>query len=234
MKIHNLLFLLSVLIMFSCQNNSKDTTEKSLEQKNKTIKAKDDAPKPKYDLNTIVITDDNVVDFLTWYGEHNQEKKVQIECSYGNIEIELYNETPLHRANFIYLVKKNYFNTTYFHRVVKNFIVQGGNSDETITQKERKNIGKYFIPAEFNKTLKHHYGALASARSWENNPDKVSNPFEFYFVQNKGGAHHLDGEHTVFGKITKGFDVLDEIAQQKTDEGEYPLFNIKIKAKIIE
>ena len=96
-------------------------------------------------METIVISDENVTDFLTWYGEQNKENKVLIETKFGNIEIELFYETPLHRANFIYLVKKNYFNTTYFHRVVNNFIIQGGNSDESITKKERKNIGKYLI-----------------------------------------------------------------------------------------
>lgn len=233
MKLHTILLLLLTFSFFSCEKNSKDTSEKNREQKNNPVKAKIEPPKPKYDLETVVITEDNVVDFLTWYGERNPENKVLIESSFGNIEIELFNETPLHRASFIYLVKKNYFNTTYFHRVVKNFIVQGGNSDETITQKERKNIGKYFIPAEFNKSLRHHYGALASARTWEDNPEKLSNPFEFYFVQNKNGAHHLNQEHTVFGKITKGFEVLDEIASQKTDKKEYPLLNIKIKASLI-
>ena len=228
-----MLLLLLIFSVYSCEKKSKDTSEKNRVKENSHDSIKIEKPKPKYDLETIVISDENVIDFLTWYGEQKKENKVLIETKFGNIEIELFYETPLHRANFIYLVKKNYFNTTYFHRVVKNFIIQGGNSDESITQKERKNIGKYFIPAEFKKTLRHNYGALAAARSWDNNPEKLSNPFEFYFIQNKKGEHHLDSEHTVFGKITKGFDVLDEIASQKTDEGEYPLLNIKIKAKII-
>lgn len=224
---------MSSFVLFSCQKNPKDTTEKNREQKNSTKKPAIEPSKSKYDLETVVITDENVVDFLTWYGEHNPENKVRIETSYGNIEIELSDKTPLHKANFIYLVKKKYFNTTYFHRVVKNFIIQGGSSDESITKTDRKNIGKYLIPPEFNSTLKHQYGALASARLWENNPGKLSNPYEFYLVQNKNGAHHLDNEHTVFGKITKGFEVMDEIANQETDKKEFPLLNIKIKVSII-
>lgn len=218
---------------FSCQKKTKDTTEKNREQKNDSINIKNSAPKPKYDLETVILTDENVVDFLTWYGERNPENKVLIETKYGNIEVELFEKTPLHRANFIYLVKKNYFNTTYFHRVVKNFIIQGGSSDESITKKDRQNIGKYLIPPEFNNTYKHQYGALAAARLWEENPEKLSNPYEFYFVQNKNGAHHLDKEHTVFGKITKGFEVMDEIANQETDKKEFPLLNIKIKVSLI-
>lgn len=220
-------------MLYSCEKKTKDTTEKNRVQKNDSINIKNSSPKPKYDLETVILTDDNVVDFLTWYGERNLENKVLIETKYGNIEIELFDKTPLHRANFIYLVKKNYFNTTYFHRVVKNFIIQGGSSDESITKKDRKNIGKYLIPPEFNNSLKHKYGALASARLWEENPKKLSNPYEFYLVQNKNGAHHLDNEHTVFGKITKGFDVMNEIANQETDKKEFPLLNIKIKVTVI-
>ncbi|MBC8884351.1 peptidylprolyl isomerase [Flavobacterium piscinae] len=82
-------------------------------------------------------------------------------------------------------------------------------------------MGKYLIPSEFNNNLKHNYGALASARLWEENPNKLSNPYEFYLVQNKNGAHHLDNEHTVFGKITKGFDVMNEIANQETDKKNF-------------
>ena len=234
MKLHKILLLIIVSAVTACQNNSKDSIENNRDQKNNTSKKEKIVSKPKYDLATVVISEENVVDFLTWYGEQNPETKVQIETEFGNIEVELEKETPLHRANFIYLTKKNYFNTTFFHRVVKNFVVQGGNSDESLTKKDRKSIGNYLIPPEFNRILKHNYGALAAARSWDDNPDKLSNPYEFYFVQNKKGEHHLDGEHTIFGKITKGFDVLDEIAAQKTDKGEYPLFNIKMKIKVVE
>ncbi|WP_396153496.1 peptidylprolyl isomerase [Flavobacterium sp.] len=233
MKLHKAILFLLVFTFFACENKTKDTTEKNREQKNSINKSEIETTKPKYDLETIVLTDENAVEFLTWYGEQNPEKKVLIETKYGNIEVELSDKTPLHRASFIYLIKKRYFNTTYFHRVVKNFIIQGGSSDESITMKERKNIGKYLIPPEFNNTLKHNYGALASARLWENNPEKLSIPYEFYLVQNKNGAHHLNKEHTVFGKITKGFEVMDEIARQETDKKEFPLLNIKIKVSII-
>ena len=232
MEIHRNLFLVLIVFFISCETKTKDKTEKTSKQIIKKETVEVEKPKEKYDLETFAITDENVVEFLTWYGERNKENKVLIETEFGTIEVELYNETPLHRANFIYLTKKNYFNTTYFHRVVKNFIIQGGSSDETITQKERKAIGKYLIPAEFRSQLRHNYGAMAAAREWEKNPEKKSNPFEFYFIQNKKGSHHLNGEHTVFGRITKGFNVMDKIASQETDPGEYPLLNIKIKVSI--
>src|SRR5690554_1714060 len=75
------------------------------------------------------ITNGNVVAFLTEFGKNNPETKVRINTPYGNIEIELFKDTPLHRANFIYLVKQKYFDDTFFYRVVPNFIVQAGNSD---------------------------------------------------------------------------------------------------------
>jgi peptidyl-prolyl cis-trans isomerase A (cyclophilin A) len=232
MKIHRNLLLVLLLIIVSCETKTKDKTEKISKQIIKTEKVEIEKPKEKYDLETFAINDDNVVEFLTWYGEKNKENKILIETEFGDIEVELFTETPLHRANFIYLTKKKYFNTTYFHRVVKNFIIQGGSSDESITQKERKAIGKYLIPSEFRSQLHHNYGAMAAARDWEKNPQKKSNPFEFYFIQNKKGSHHLNGEHTVFGRITKGFDVMDKIASQETDPGEYPLLNIEIKVSL--
>ncbi len=226
-----MLFVVSCTL-YSCDTKIKDKSEKENTQISKPIEDTSTQIKPPFDLATVVLSNDNVVDFLTWYGNENPETMVLIETKFGTIEVELFEETKLHRANFIYLVKKEYFNTTFFHRVVKGFIIQGGSSDESITKKERKAIGKYLIPAEFNNKYKHHYGALAAARSWENNPEKKSTPFEFYFIQNKNGSYHLDGEHTVFGKITKGHDVMDVIAQQETDEGEFPLLNILIKVSL--
>lgn len=232
MKFHLPAALFVLLLTLSCKNETKDTPEIKIEQKNEVISVPD-ATKEIFDVEKTELTQENVVPFLEWYGEKNTENKVLIETRLGNIEIYLFDETPLHRANFIYLTKRGYFNTTYFHRVVKNFIIQGGNSDEKATSKFRKKIGRYLIPAEFNKNIKHHYGALAAARSWDDNPDKLSNPFEFYIIQNKSGSYHLDGEHTVFGKVVKGFDVLDAIGAQETDAGEYPLFNIEMKISII-
>lgn len=178
-----------------------------------------------------LLTQENVISFLKDYGKEHPEKNCVIETKFGNIEIELFENTPLHRANFIYLVRNNYFNTTYFHRVVKDFIIQGGNSDEVKTKKSRKAIGDYLIPPEFTKN-RHNYGALAAARSWEGNPEKMSNPFEFYIIQNKVGSYHLDGEHTVFGRVTKGMNVVEEIAKQPIDAGEYPLLNIEMQIRL--
>lgn len=233
MKFHFPVAIILFLILYSCKNENKDTPDNKIEQKKEIISISNDKIEA-FDIEKTKLIDENAIHFLKWYGEKNQEKKVLIETRLGDIEILLFDETPLHRANFIYLTKRGYFNTTYFHRVVKNFIIQGGNSDEKETGKFKKKIGKYLIPAEFNKSLKHHYGALAAARSWDDNPEKLSNPYEFYIIQNKNGSHHLDGEHTVFGKVVKGFDVVDLIGSQEIDAGEFPLLNILMKVSVIK
>ena len=229
MKKHCCLILL--LALLGCKNEVKNSSNDSNKNKDEQIFNKKRKVNNIIKEEKIVITQEIVISFLKDYGEKNPEKNCVIETKFGDIEIELFENTPLHRANFIHLVKNNYFNTTYFHRVVKGFIIQGGNSDEMKTQKSRKAIGDYLIPPEFTGN-QHHYGALAAARAWIGNPDKLSNPFEFYIIQNKGGSYHLDGEHTVFGRVTKGMNVVEEIANQPIDAGEYPLINIHLKIRL--
>ncbi len=176
----------------------------------------------------------NVEVFFTEYQKTNKETKVVIKTIYGDIKLRLYKDTPIHRANFIFLTKINYFNSTVFYRVAENFVIQGGNSDEYDTMKQRHKYGNYLIKPEFRAHRKHKYGALAAARHWENNPNKLSSPFEFYIVQNRKGAHHLDNEHTVFGEVISGFATMDKIAKVKTDIKEWPMVDIKMKVEIID
>ncbi len=176
----------------------------------------------------------NVSEFLTAYGKQNKETKVLITTDYGDIKIRLYNDTPLHRANFIFLTKINYFDTTVFYRVAKNFVIQGGNSDNFQTVKDRYKYGNYKLPTEFRKNRKHIYGALAAARDWKKNPDKLSSPFEFYIVQNRRGAHHLNNEHTVFGEVISVFSAMDKIAKLKVGEDEWPEEDVNMKVAVLD
>lgn len=111
---------------------------------------------------------------------------VEIRTDYGITVVKLYNETPLHKDNFIKLVKDNYYNGLLFHRVIKNFMIQGGdiNSREAADGVELGNgdIG-YRIPAEFRDNLFHKKGVLAAAR--DNNPEKESSGAQFYLVQGR-------------------------------------------------
>jgi cyclophilin family peptidyl-prolyl cis-trans isomerase len=175
------------------------------------------------------LTDKNIMEFLLDYGNKNTENLVRITTDYGFIDILLFKKTKFHRANFIYLTKKKYFNNTQFYRVISNFMIQGGNSDDRVTLKKRKNIGKYLLPNDYNKGYKHDRGMISMPSKNIENPYKKASPFEFFIVQEKGGSHHLDGDYTIFGKVIKGMDVVDIIASVPTDSSDWPLENIFIK-----
>lgn len=209
------------MILYSCQDKqtiSKKVIKNTIAEEKKTILSV---------KKTKIITKQNVIPFLTTYAKKNKENKVLIKTRLGNIKILLFEDTPLHRANFLFLVKKGYFNTTCFHRVVKDFIIQAGQSDKESTRYLREQIGNYKIPPEFRK-YKHKKGYLSSARRWNNNPFKQSDPYEFFIVHKREGLHHLDNEHTVFGKVIKGMNVINKIANEAIDKGEWPIKDIDI------
>tara|TARA_R110002051_G_C8769043_1_gene503056 strand:+ start:4919 stop:5641 length:723 start_codon:yes stop_codon:yes gene_type:complete len=184
--------------------------------------------------NPFIPTQDDVKPFLKKYGEENPETKVRIETTYGNIELELYKDTPLHRANFILMAKEGYFDLSQFYRVSPAFVIQGGNSDSYEMGRKRKAMGPYLLPNEAKSKYRHVRGALAAAKFVEQNISNASSPFEFYIVQPKRGAHHLNKAHTVFGRVTKGMDVVDVINKVPVDQSEWPLTNIPIKVVVIE
>ena len=152
-----------------------------------------------------------------------------IKNIFGEIDILLFENTKFHRSNFIYLTKKNYFQNTQFYRVINNFIIQGGNSDNRKISQKRKKIGRYLLPNDLNKGHTHKRGMVSMPSSLVDNPYKMASPFEFFIVQKKNGAHHLDGDYTVFGKVTKGMDTVDKIASRPTDNRDWPIDNVYIK-----
>ena len=112
---------------------------------------------------------------------------VKIETSYGNMVVKLYNETPLHRDNFIKLVKNGTYDGLIFHRVINQFMIQGGDPNSR-DAKPGQMLGDgelgYTIPAEFVPGLYHKKGALAAARRGDEvNPQKASSSCQFYIVQ---------------------------------------------------
>ena len=221
-----ILLLLFFVVFYQCEKEKKAPLKKAplkLEKKEKRIEKAWDS-----------LNKHNVTTFLTAFGEKNKETKILIRTDYGNIKIRLFKDTPLHRANFIFLTKIKYFDTTVFYRVAKNFVLQGGNSDNFQTVKDRYKYGNYKLPTEFRKNRKHKYGALAAARDWKKNPEKLSSPFEFYIVQNRKGAHHLNYEHTVFGEVISGFDTMDKIAKIKVGEDEWPEEDVNMKVEILD
>jgi len=119
--------------------------------------------------------------------------------------------------------------------VINNFVIQAGNSDNISVSNKRKNIGKYLLPNDFNKGHSHKRGAISMPSSSLDNPYKMASPFEFFIVQKKDGANHLDGNYTVFGEVINGMEIVDKIASIPTDEIDWPIDNIYInKVEIID
>jgi peptidylprolyl isomerase len=229
--VKHLLSLILVFLLTGCGSEKKTeiTKEIILPTEKKEIK-----PVKKVEKSWDSLKSHNVEAFFKEYEKSNKETKVKITTDYGSITLRLYNDTPVHRANFIFLTKIKYFDTTVFYRIAKNFVIQGGNSDEHHTMMQRQKYGNYLMQPEFRLHRKHKYGALAAARQWENNPNKLSSPFEFYIVHSRKGAHHLNNEHTVFGEVISGYDTMDKLAKLKTDIKEWPIVDVKMKVEVLD
>lgn len=189
-------------------------------------------------------------------------RKAIIETNFGNITIELSDSTPLHRDNFIKLVNEGFYDDLLFHRVIKNFMIQGGDP-ESKGADIAKRLGRggpgYTIPAE-NGGL-HYKGALAAARKGpKGSPDSGS---QFYLVHGKsdlneadiekaeeynklhyteaqkkkyfeeGGYPFLDNNYTVFGHVVEGLDVIDKIVEVEKVPGDRPKEDVTMKIKMI-
>ena len=230
--------ILGVLILFNqCADSKKKTSKtdvntKQLELQKDSVSIKD--TEVKEEKSSLLLNDQNAIPFFFEYQKENLEDKVRVSTRFGDIDIQLYQNTPYHRANFIYLTKKEYFNGSTFHRVVPGFIIQGGNSDRRETVEKRRKIGKYLLPPDTRKGNQHHRGVISMPSSEIENPHKLASPYEFFIVQKSPGAYHLDGSYTAFGKVIKGMDVVDQINKQKVDNREAPLTNIHMKVSIIE
>ena len=229
-----LLLILTIFSFCACKQEAslkikktKDHTKKNRTPLKNDLESK--IIKPWDSLNK-----DNVEAFFTAYGKQHKENKILITTKFGTIKLRLYDDVPIHRANFIFLTKLKYFNTTVIYRVAKNFVIQGGNSDETYTRKQRRLYGNYLLAPEFKSNRTHKYGALAAARQWEKNPNKLSSPFEFYMVHNRKGNHHLDNQHTVFGEVISGFNTLDKISRVKVGVDEWPVEDIKMTIEVLD
>ena len=116
----------------------------------------------------------------------DRKKDVLLQTNNGDIVVRLSDSTPLHRDNFLKLVKTHYYDSVLFHRVIQNFMIQGGdpNSRHATAGEPLGNGGPgYRIPAEFRQTLFHKKGVIAAAR--DNNPEKASSGSQFYIVQGR-------------------------------------------------
>lgn len=192
--------------------------------------------------------------------------QVLVETSKGKFILELFDETPLHKAAFLKNVREGRYNGTLFHRVIKGFMVQGGNvlSKGLKEQDVLEDDSVGTIEPEFRTSdFVHVRGMLAAAREGDEvNPKKKSSASQFYIVTGKyytaldmlkesdkngvkysdeqrkaymteGGAAHLDGAYTIFGRLIEGYKVVDKIQQVETNEDDRPLKNIVVKQMTI-
>ena len=190
--------------------------------------------------------------------QNEKQVKFVIHTDFGDMTGVLYNETPQHRDNFVKLVNEGWYKDSPFHRVIKNFMIQGGQNADG-----RMDPG-YKVPAEFVYGKFHKKGALSAARQSDQvNPEKASSGSQFYIVQGNvvtaqqlsqfsqrsgmaysdeqievyakiGGTPHLDGSYTVFGEIVDGFDVIDKIAAVKTGGMDKPVEDVTMSIEIIK
>lgn len=188
-----------------------------------------------------------------WAGKNKANPNtVVIETEHGNITLVLFDNTPKHRDNFLKLANEGFFDSTLFHRVIPQFMIQGGDPDSKKAAPGAPlgngDVG-YRIDAEINDTNFHQYGAVAAAR--DNNPNKSSSGCQFYIVVGKkftgeqldgmskqngrnytpaqrevyktiGGTPHLDGNYTVFGQVIEGMDVVEKIVAEPRNQMDRP------------
>lgn len=206
------------------------------------------ACKPK----SIEVTKANVREVLTQYGKDNPENEVLIETDFGNIKLKLYDETPLHRANFVKLIKEGNLDDAEFYRVVNEFMIQGGEPALHLP---------YQLPAEFNPKYFHKRGALSMARPVDDNPAMESSAEQFFIIMGtrytqddlqsemryfglhltpeqqqtyitQGGSMDLDQRFTVFGEVTEGIEVVYKIAKLQIQGTEAPSKKVPMKIKL--
>lgn len=160
---------------------------------------------------------------------------VVIQTPKGIIKLQLYRQTPLHRANFFRLASSGFYNGTTFHRVIPGFVVQGGDPnsrDEDPTNDGTGGPG-YTIPAEIRPELKHTYGAVGAARLPDAvNPERASSGSQFYIVVASQGTPFLDGAYTVFGKVLEGMVVAESLAAVPRDSRDRPLQNLPMQVRL--
>ncbi len=192
------------------------------------------------------------------------EHQVLISTDLGNMVVKLYNSTPKHRDNFLKLVNDKFYDSLLFHRVIRNFMIQGGDPQSKNAASGvmlgNGDVG-YTVPAEFVDSLYHKKGALCAART--ENAEKASSGCQFYIVQGQvltneqaemlqmqrgivlspkqkeiyttvGGSPWLDKNYTVYGEVIEGLDVIDKIAAAQTAPGDRPVVDVRMTMKVIK
>lgn len=165
--------------------------------------------------------------------ENPKKGFVVIETTLGNITIQLNDSAaPKHAANFRKLAKEGYYDSTTFHRVIPNFMIQGGDPNSKNGEKSTHGMGgpEYRIDAEIG--LSHDRGVIAAARQGDQiNPQRMSNGSQFYITVVP--TTFLDGQYSVFGKVVEGMDVADKIVAVPRDPRDNPIEKVMINKVIV-
>ena len=160
------------------------------------------------------------------------EPEFNIVTNFGTMKIKLYDKTPKHRDNFEKLVNEKYYDGLRFHRVIEGFMIQTGDplsKDRSLADSWGTGGPDYKIPAEFVNEYWHKKGAIAAARKGDMaNPKKASSGSQFYIVHDENNCLHLDGQYTIFGEVTEGLEVIDQIASVATDRYDRPYEDVMI------
>lgn len=168
--------------------------------------------------------------------EPGKPRRFTIETPLGNINVELFDDTPKHRDNFAALVGAKYYDGTTFHRVIPGFMIQGGDPNSR-NPKQREMHGQggpeYTVPAE----IKHpnQRGTLAAARQGDQvNPMRASSGSQFFI--NAGNNTPLDGGYTVFGRVTDSLSMVtvDKIIRAERDPADNPLTPIPMTVRAVK
>lgn len=167
--------------------------------------------------------------FASWGTVQAQSDKIPvgyIHTPLGDLWVELDDRTPEHKKSFIGLAEAGYWDSLTFNRVIPNFVAQGGCPDTPAGFTDPN----YLLKPEFHPELTHVYGAIGAGR--DDNPGKLSARCQFYIVQNPAGLHRLDGDYTVFGRIIKGMDIVDQLVKEARDKNDQPLRPLSLQVDI--
>lgn len=226
--------IIPLFFLVACQESTKKKTSAPEQSEIISDTVVPDSVASDKEEEPFVLTEDNAIDFFFDYQKGLKENRVKLTTNLGSFTVQLYDNVPYHKANFIYLTRKGYFNNTMFHRVVKDFIIQGGNADNRETARKRSDIGRYLLPPDTRKGYRHHRGTISMPSSEIDNPHMLASPFEFFIVVTRPGSYHLDGNYTPFGRVIEGMDVVDKINSQPVGDGDWPLENVYIqKAEVV-
>jgi peptidyl-prolyl cis-trans isomerase B (cyclophilin B) len=210
-----IILLVSALFFLGCENKEMET----LKRQNGALRIQNEQIKEAMAGSRVIKERLNLLQ-----KELNQLRAKMI-TSKGEITLRFFPaEAPLHVMNFVLLAEGGFYNRAKFHRVIKGFMIQGGdpNSKDNNWADDGTGGSILRLPAEFNR-ISHKRGILSMARS--QNPNSASSQF---FIMHQDNPR-LDGQYTVFGEVVKGMEVVDAIADVETNKRDHPLKDVVIK-----